>query len=585
MKKTLRLLELVLLSVLVYGVAACGSDDEVIPQLSVPEGVDNYFIKRMDFEPSTAEKSFTFNSNLAWTLSVSETRNGIDWLSVSPTSGEAGTHTVTVKATENKTYDDRNAVITIAAGDSLRKVFVNQKQLDALTLTSNRFEVPVDGATINIEVKANIEYEAIIPDSCKGWIHQSKKYTRGLSTSSLSFIIDKSEEYNKREGQIVIKGKDKDEIVTIYQVGEGILTLTSNEYNVNSSAQELAIEINSNFDYTIELPEVDWLKEITAQTRGISSHTLRLNISENESYENRSAKIRVYDKNSSISEEVVINQSQKDALFIDKEEYELDENGGIINVDVNSNVSYNINIDCDWITEATSTTRSLSTSNHSFNVNAITENSDRIGIIYFANEEKDIYRKVVIEQNRALFFKHDTYTIIEGTETKLSFKNRTTQEIIWNSSNPEIVSVDNTGTIIAHAKGNAFITATTNDGKHTCTCEIIVQDITDYITASCSTSNYVKIVNGLLMYPCTLYWGFSNKGKESIFIKSFMVFDRYGNVVNMSYTSQTIEADSWASYVTEVGVEGIRLPVTCRCTFEYRGKEYFVDAVYNGFLR
>ena len=139
-------------------IANCSSENEVTPEISVPVGNDNFFSKSMDFGSSASEKSFTFSSNVAWTLSVAETRSGNGWLTASPTNGEAGTHTVIVKAQDNKTYDDRNAVITISAGDSIRKIFVNQKQLDALTLTSNRFEVPVEGGSINVEVKSNISY-------------------------------------------------------------------------------------------------------------------------------------------------------------------------------------------------------------------------------------------------------------------------------------------------------------------------------------------------------------------------------------------------------------------------------------------
>ena len=152
------LLTISVLAMLSVTFSACSSDDEVTPEISVPAGGENFFTKSMDFSSSASEKSFTFSSNVAWTLSIADTRSGSSWLSASPTSGEAGTHSVIVKAQENTTYDDRNAVITITAGDSIRKVFVNQKQLDALTLTSNRFEVPVEGGSISVEVKSNINY-------------------------------------------------------------------------------------------------------------------------------------------------------------------------------------------------------------------------------------------------------------------------------------------------------------------------------------------------------------------------------------------------------------------------------------------
>jgi hypothetical protein len=476
------MLTIIMVSMLCVVFASCSSDDEVIPKITVPNGTENYFSKSMDFDSPASEKNLTFTTNVPWTISVSETRNGISWLSVSPTNGDAGTHTVTIKAVENTTFDDRNAVISVAAGDSIQKVFVNQKQKDALTLTADRFEVPVTGGTIDIEVKANVDYQAIIPNEYKGWIHKKNNATRGLSTSKLSFSIDESKEYDKREGKIRIKSAEKEETVTIYQTGGGILTLTQNEYSISNSAQELSIEINSNFEYSVELPAVDWIKENTSNTRGMSTHTLRLKIEENAGYDGRSAKVRIYDKNSLLSEEVIINQGQKDALIINKKQFEFDENGGEFSVEVNSNVNYQIGFNCDWITETTTATRGLKASNHTFSVSAITDNSDREGTIFFIDALTGISEKVIVKQNRAIYFDSNTLTLMEGSEKNIKLINNTNQNVTWKSSNPSIVSVDDTGKAKAQSKGRATITVTTADGCHICKCEIIVQDITDCIS-------------------------------------------------------------------------------------------------------
>lgn len=461
---------------------SCSKDDDVTPEVQVPAGNENYFEKSMDFDSPAAEKSFTFSSNVPWSISVSETRNGSSWLTVSPTNGEAGTQTIKVKAAENTTYDDRNTVITLTAGEISRKIIVNQKQLDALTLTSNRFEIPVTGGTVNIEVKANVNYETIIPDDYQSWIHKNTSATRGLSASTLSFTIDKSEEYGKREGKIIVKSSNKEEVVSIYQTGDGILTLSQNEYNLNNSSQEIAIEINSNFEYAVELPDADWISEITSETRGVSTHTLRLAIKENESYDGRSAKIRIYDKNSSISEEVVINQSQKNALIIDKNEFVFDENGGSFSVVINSNIDYKVSINVDWITESTATTRSLATIGHTFDVSAISDNSDREGTITFSDTKTGISENVIVKQNRAIFFESTSLTLMEGTEQTIRVTNRTDQNINWSSSETSVATVDNTGLVITLSRGNTTITATTVDGKHTCKCTIIVKNIEDCVS-------------------------------------------------------------------------------------------------------
>ena len=671
MKSILCLTTIMMVAAMSLLTVSC-SKDEVIPELKIPAGSEDYFTKSMDFDTPSGEKKLTFTSNVAWTASVS----GSTWLSVTPTSGEAGTNTLTVKADENTTYDDRNAVITLTAGDSIRRVFVNQKQLDALTLTSDRFEVPVEGGEVKIEVKSNINFEAVIPTEYQSWIHKPAT-TRGLTTSTLVYKIDKSEEYDKREGKIIIKGNGKEETVSIYQTGEGILTLTQNEFNINSTEQEIDIEISSNFDYTVDMPDVDWISEITAQTRGISTHTLRLAISENQDYDGRSAKIKIYDKNSDLSEEVTINQAeggaililtqheyelsssaqeidieissnfdytvdmpdvdwikeataktrgisthtlklaisenkgydsrsakikiydknsdaseevtinqnQKDALIIDKKEYSYDEKGGSIEVDVNSNIKYSISVDCDWITEKqTATTRGLEKTTHTFIISEMTGNSERVGNITFSNEETGISENVVVTQTRALYFESDAIDIMEDGEQTISLVNNTDQTVMWSSSDESVATVDNTGKAKGISKGSATITATTADGKHTCTCSVTVKDITDFIKAS-NLGGSISSINGLIQYGSKLNWSFINYSSETVHLKTMQLIDgQTGNEGNQMSVDTDVAAGSGVSYTTTIGLLGIHAPVTCRFRFDYKEKEYYVDAVYSGSL-
>ena len=559
---------------------SCSKD--VTPEITIPTGSEDFFKKSMDFESSAAEKKLTFSTNVSWTASVSATRGGVDWLSVTPTSGEPGVNTLAVRANENTTYDDRNAVITITAGDSIRRVFVNQKQLDALTLTADRFEVPAKGDKITIEVKANIAYEMVIPDEYKSWIHASAAATRGLTTTTNTFTIDPSEEYDKREGKIIVKANGKEETVTVYQAGSGILTLTQNEFNINSSAQEIAIEISSNFDYTVNLPSVDWIKEITSQTRGLSSHTLRLAIAENTNYDGRSAKIKFYDKNSDVSEEVTINQSQKNALLIEKKAYDFYEKGGALSIDINSNIAYSVTIDCDWITDNQATTRGLEKTTRKFTVAEMPDNTTREGTITIFNEDAGISEKVTVKQMRSIYFDTTALDLMEGAEKTIGITNNTGKNITWSSSNNSVATVDNSGKVKAISKGTATITAKTADGKYSCTCSVTVKDITDFIKAS-FTGGSIFSTNNLIQYGSKLSWSFANNSTAKVHLNSLQLIDgENGNEGNIMSVDTDVDANSSVGYTITIGLLGIHTPVTCRFRFTYKGTEYHVDAKYEG---
>lgn len=551
-------------------------DAGVPPVIDVPTGAEDYFSKNMDFDYSSSEKVLAFSSNVPWTIKVADTRDGSQWCTVTPTNGIAGTSSVIVKVSENTTYDDRNAVITLTAGSVTRSVFVNQKQRQALMLTSDRFEVPVAGGTINMEVKANIEYEVKIADDSKDWIHLSS--TRSLSSSIVSLTIDKSDEYEKREGHVIVKGNGIEETATIYQAGEGILTLSKSLFEISCEKQELTIDISSNFEYAINMPNVDWIEEVKGGTRGISTHTLKLSISENTDYSERSAKIRVYDTKSSLSEDIQIVQAQKEGMIIDKHEYEIDENGGMFSVNVQSNINYDVSIDCDWIKEVT--TRSLSTRTHNFEVSTISDNQDRQAKITFTSKSSGKSDVIVVKQTCGMFLDTNSLTLMKGEQKKLNLTNKTNQSVKWASSNTSVVTVDNSGLVTAVGKGDATVTVSTEDGKHSCVCDVSVKDISDMISAS-SIGGAISSINNLIQYGSKLNWRFSNNSPVSVTLVSMQLIDgETGKEGNIMSVNTTVDGGTSVSYSTTIGLAGIHAPVTCRFRYEYNGEEYSTDAVY-----
>ena len=339
-----------------------GPEKTIIPEVNVPSGVDNYFKKSMDFESIGGEKLMIFSTNVKWSMQVTSTQNGIKWLTVTPASGGSGANSVTFSAQENTTSEDRSVVVLFTASDTIRSIIVNQKHLDALTLTSSRFEVSADGGNIEVEVNSTTDFNVTIPDDYKNWIHKSSNNTRALKASKIAFDIDPSDEYVSREGRIYITAGDKEEVVTIYQSGSGKLVLSQNEYNLTGSEQDFSVDISSNFDFSMEMPNVEWLKENTSKTRGMSSHSLKFKIDRNDDYQSRSAKIKIFDKNGSASEEIVVNQASIGAIItIETKEYNVSSDKQDLNIEVSSNFDYDVDFQgCTWIKKRSENTRGIS---------------------------------------------------------------------------------------------------------------------------------------------------------------------------------------------------------------------------------
>ena len=234
-----------------------GSDEPMVKPDPAP--IPQEKIEVTTSEPVIEEKggkaTVGFTATAAWTITVSRSTS---WCTVTPTSGIAGTHELTITTTPNDTYDERNATITINAGQNSKSFTVRQKQKDALTATPAKNEFTAEGGELVIEVKANISFETIIDEACKEWITTSE--SRALKTSTLKFNIAPNEDLEKREGKITVKSGEFNEEIKVYQEGgKPVVVLTQDEYTVSSEGGDIQVELMSNVDYTVQMPDVDWL--------------------------------------------------------------------------------------------------------------------------------------------------------------------------------------------------------------------------------------------------------------------------------------------------------------------------------------
>ena len=346
------------------------------------------------FEAKGGEKSVSFSSNKDWTLSIATPVNGTAWCTVSATSGAKGDATVKFTVKENAEYDDRSVSVTIKAGTASKTFTITQKCAEALLVTSAKFEVPQEGGVIEVEVKANVNYELQIAENAKSWISETK--SRALTTKKHAFNVAANEEYEKREGEIYIKSGDKVETVKVYQAGGAILVLSKNEVNVSDKGETISVDIKSNIEYGIQMPDVDWINNVD-NSRAASSHTLKYVVSANETYDNRSTEIIFYDKNSSLKDTLKVIQVQKDAIVISQKEYNVKAEGETIEVKLSANVDFEVTMPkVDWITQVTS--RSLTEHTFYFEVAENKGEDSRNAEIIYTNKESGVEDRVIVKQ-------------------------------------------------------------------------------------------------------------------------------------------------------------------------------------------
>ena len=397
---------LFMLAMLTCIFASCsdgGSDDPVNPtpkpeevkaEITLDSTIES---NGLSFGASAGDNSVSFTTNTNWTLTVSSTTSGTTWCTASATSGSKGSATVKFTVTENTEYDDRSVSVTVKAGTASKTFKITQKGVDALLVTTSSYEVAQEGGSIEVEVKANIDYQLEISETAKDWITEAKSKSRALKATNHKFDIALNEEAEKREGEIIFKSGDKVETVKVYQAGGSLIMLTQNEMTVSDAGETISVEIKSNVEFGVQMPEVDWITD-EASSRGMSSHTLKYVIAQNEGYDSRSAEIIFYDKNSDLKDTLKVIQAQKDAIVISEKNVSVAKEGDTVEIKVNTNVDFEVQIpsDATWVTQTDS--RALTEKSVYLKVEENMGDDSRSATITIINQDTQLSETIVLIQ-------------------------------------------------------------------------------------------------------------------------------------------------------------------------------------------
>lgn len=406
MKRQIYYLQLLFVMLLMVVSACGGSDDEITPPepetpaITIPDSEN----LRPVLNQGGGTVSISFTATADWTASLINTR-AESWITVTPNSGSKGKNEITITTTANETYDERNATVVLKCGSVSKNIVVTQKQKDALTVTSSKYEVDSKGGNISVEVKANINFEVEVKAD---WIKQTEK-TRALVTSNLNFTIEPNETGDKREGEIIIKSGELSETVKVYQGFGDFITLTKKDFTIPEEGGNVDIEIKSTLDYEVKmLPDVDWITEV--QSRAVSTHTHHYTVSPNDTYDSREAKIVFYDpKDENVADTVTISQLQKDAIVLAQNEYIMEAEGGELDFTVSANVEFKVSISSDWIEQIN--TRGLIDKHLKFTIEENTGDENREAVITIFNDKLEQHIKVIQKGKNVFSIKQKEYTV------------------------------------------------------------------------------------------------------------------------------------------------------------------------------
>jgi len=243
---------------------------------------------------------FEINSNVDFEVSAS-----VDWIKQNTGSRGLETKPLSFTIAENPADETREGLITVSSGEIKQEIKVVQKAKPVFTLSETEFNITSEGGEFKIEVSTNGEYTITMPKV--DWLKENE--SRATSTYTHTFTVLANETYDARETEIAFTNKETSEVVKVkvVQNQKDVIILSQKVYNVKDKGETIEVKLSVNVDFEVMIPEeVDWI--IQTESRALKEHMLYFKISENNGYDNRSAKIVFAQKDSVLNDSIIINQ-------------------------------------------------------------------------------------------------------------------------------------------------------------------------------------------------------------------------------------------------------------------------------------
>ena len=380
---------LTLLAIALVGLTSCTpEEEEIVPPEPEQEAYLNVYYDDIVFPSDGGEDSFEIDSNTDWVIA-----SDADWLTVEPSEGK-GNGLITLTASASDVYDDRNTVITVRAGDKTETFTVTQKYAEALLVTKNKFDIPQEGGDFTIEIQSNISYEIQIDSDSQSWISEAPQ-SKALTTYTHTFSVESNPNTTKRDGSIEIIGSNgATETVNIYQAQKDELVLSKSEETVPARGGEVRVQLRSNVDYEVIIPEdVDWVERLQSD----KADELVFNVKPNDKTEEREVGITVKDKHSDLSQIFTIKQIVG-SIILEESYFEVGAKGGMIELNLSTDIDVEVVIpdNIDWITVVQ--TKSLEAKTISLDVEPNDKEEERKAVITIQDINSPLSQNIEIKQ-------------------------------------------------------------------------------------------------------------------------------------------------------------------------------------------
>jgi len=294
-------------------------------------------------------RTVQIQSDGVWTAKAS-----VDWLDVTPKSGSAGMHTLTISSTENTTGSYRIGYIYVSIG-SYKRATIRVSQGGVYTsIEEDGATIEARGGTSSFNVSSNTDWEV---SSCPDWVTCSP--TTGNGSQKVTLSVSRNNSTVSRVGTITVKTKSQtasaagksnlaglqktlvptvlpqSDTFTLTQSGVTI-TPGSTQLDFTDKASTQRVDIKSDGVWTASVSD-SWIT--VTPTSGDGDATLSVSVTENNEMTARTGSINL--TMGETVKTIVVTQQCK-YITLSQSALQFTSTGGTLQLSVKSSSTWNV---------------------------------------------------------------------------------------------------------------------------------------------------------------------------------------------------------------------------------------------------
>lgn len=299
-------------------------------------GNRNITVKQAPSQITTSDATLTV-SNVAskvtieldaesdWTAQVSDS-----WVSVNPNKGFAGKKSVEISVLPNETVNERTAYVSfLTNGNQKAQIMIVQEGLYLRTDIAS-LDFRSKGETKTFNVYSNTDWEVMsVPD----WIKLSA--SKGSGDAELEVTAEGNQSLTSRSGTILIQKPWLDLEISI-SVKQDAMTFNvgAQKLSFSHKAEETNIDLTADFPWYSSVSDT-WIT--TNPTQGTGDATIKVSVTENNSYKERAGTI-LYSM-SEVTKSVQVEQDAK-YFIVDAKPFNFSSKGGVVTISFATNETW-----------------------------------------------------------------------------------------------------------------------------------------------------------------------------------------------------------------------------------------------------